>query len=135
MDTATVKGKKQRIIPIGSRLAGLLDDWHNVVGNGFILRSVNQRHEIGDSLSDVSVFRIVRGHGRGIDKPELAPHDVRRSFAENLRQNRVDLPTISNLLGHELVETTMRYLNADVDLSVVAADFMPWEIYPTCILN
>lgn len=122
----TGKGKKQRIIAVGARLAGLLGDWHDLVDDGFILRSVNQRGEIGDSLSDVSVFRIVRGYGRVIGKPELAPHDIRRSFAENLRRNRADLPTISNLLGHESVETTMRYLNADVDLSVVAADFMPW---------
>ena len=122
----TGKGKKQRIIAVGARLAGLLGDWHDLAGDGFVLRSVNQRGEVGESLSDVSVFRIVRGHGRSIGKPELAPHDMRRSFAENLRKNRVDLPTISNLLGHESVEATMRYLNADVDLSVVAADFMPW---------
>ncbi|HSH04969.1 MAG TPA: tyrosine-type recombinase/integrase [Anaerolineae bacterium] len=120
------KGNKKRIVPIGQRLAGLLDAWRELAGDGFVLRSVNQKGEIGDSLSDVSIFRIVRGYGRAIGKPDLAPHDIRRSFAENLRRNRIDLATISRLLGHESVETTMRYLNADVDLSVVAADFIPW---------
>ncbi len=119
------KGKKQRIIPIGSRLANLLSEWRNLVGDGTILRSVNQREEIGNSLSDVSIFRIVRQYGRAIDKPQLAPHDLRRTFAENLRRNGADIATISTLLGHESVETTMRYLNVNVDLSVVGADFLP----------
>ncbi len=120
------KGKKQRIIPIGSRLENLLQQWRDRVGDGTILRSVNQRQEIGNSLSDVSIFRIVRGYGRSIGKPQLAPHDLRRTFAENLRRNGADIATISTLLGHESVETTMRYLNVNVDLSVVGADYLPW---------
>ena len=65
-------------------------------------------------------------YGRQIEKPTLAPHDLRRTFAENVRRNGVDLATISKLLGHESIETTMRYLNHRVDTAVVPADYLPW---------
>lgn len=128
------KGKRQRVIPIGQRLGQLLAAWQTTAcpervegaGAGLILRSVGRGGEIGQSLTDVSIFRIVRRLGEQIGRPELAPHDLRRTFAENLRRDGVDIVTISTLLGHESVETTMRYLNLQVDLSVVGADLLPW---------
>jgi integrase len=119
------KGKKRRIVPIGQQLHAVLLQWHAIAGDGFILRSIDQRGAVTDSISDVSVFRIVRKYGQAIGKPELAPHDLRRTFAENIRRAKVDIATISTLLGHESVQTTMRYLNVAVDLSVVPADLLP----------
>ncbi len=121
------KGQRKRVIPIGHKLNALLLDWRDVpgVGPGRILRSVNQRGQISQSLTDVSIFRIVRNYGHHINRPDLAPHDLRRTFAENLRRH-TDIITISTLLGHQDVKTTMRYLNTKVDLSVIAADYLPW---------
>lgn len=123
------KGQKRRIVPLGNKLASLLNNWRKTVNGtaaGFVLRSVAQSGDVGSSLSDVSIFRIVRKYGRLMNKPQLAPHDLRRTFAENLRRNGVDIVTISELLGHESIETTRRYLNVNVDLTAVGGDFLPW---------
>ena len=123
------KGSKRRQIPIGSKLASFLENWRNIIESprgGAVLRSVSQSNKIGDSLSGVSVYRIVNKYGRIIGKDELAPHDLRRTFAENLRRNGIDIVTISSQLGHESIETTKRYLNVDVDLSVIGADYLSW---------
>ncbi|MEM7118168.1 MAG: site-specific integrase [Chloroflexota bacterium] len=120
------KGKRKRVIPIGQRLGQLLQGWGESVGEGLVLRSVTRGGVVGASLSDVSIFRRVRELGAKMGRPTLAPHDLRRTFAENLRRDGVDIVVISGLLGHESVETTMRYLNLQVDLSVVGADLLPW---------
>ena len=120
------KGDKQRTVPMDDRLHSLLLGWHNAAGDGFIMRSVGKGGRIGKSLSDVGLFKVVRAYGRCCGADDLAPHDLRRTFAENLRLNNVDLPTISNLLGHESVETTMRYLNMEIDLNVKPSAFLPW---------
>lgn len=120
------KGDKRRTIPLDGRFHKLLLVWQGEVGDGYILRSVAKGGAVGDSLSDVGLFKLVRAYGRKIGQGNLAPHDMRRTFAENLRVHQVDLPTISNLLGHESVETTMRYLNMEVDLSIKPSAFLPW---------
>ena len=69
------KGDKRRQIPIGSKLADFLEDWRLTIKsdvNGRILRSVSQSKEIGESISGVSVYRIVNKYGRLIGKEALA---------------------------------------------------------------
>ncbi|MCL4266968.1 MAG: hypothetical protein KJ069_27560 [Anaerolineae bacterium] len=36
-------------------------------------------------------------------------------------------PAISILLGHASIETTMRYLNLELDLQTTVSDFVPYE--------
>ena len=81
--------------------------------------------EIGESLSDVATFYILQKHGAEISIPELAPHDLRRTFAQIGYDAGVPITQISVLLGHSLVETTQRYLNLELALDVMASDFVP----------
>lgn len=120
------KGKRERDIPISDRLADLLNTWADVVGHeGRIVRSLGMAQELGNSLSPVGVFNIVRVHGEQIGIPQLAPHDLRRTYAQLGYQAGVPITQISTLLGHSNVATTQRYLDLSVDLSVTASDFVP----------
>ena len=43
--------------------------------------------------------------------PDLRLHDLRHTFGTRLAHNRVDLVTIKELMGHESLDTTARYLH------------------------
>jgi integrase len=64
--------------------------------------------------------------GAAIGKPDLAPHDLRRTYAQLGYEAGVPITQISKLLGHANVATTQRYLNLDLDLSTTVSDFIPF---------
>lgn len=122
------KGAKDRVVPIKSTLARDLAKWAFEVGGreGFIIRSMNNG-AMGDSISSVGIFNIVRAHGEAIGKPDLAPHDLRRTYAQLGYEAGVPLTQISKLLGHSSVATTQKYLNLDLDLETTISDFIPYS--------
>jgi integrase len=126
------KGAKDRVVPISDRLANAIDEWTGVVGNGSgrtegrILRSLGRDRQPGDSLSTTAIYNLVQKRGAMIDKPDLAPHDLRRTFAQLGFEAGVPITQISTLLGHASVETTQRYLNLELDLETTVSDFIPF---------
>jgi len=121
----TGKGAKARVIPLKPILAERLREWGEMVGGGLVARSLGRKQEIGESLSAVGVFGIVRKHGAMIGKPDLDPHDLRRTYAQLGYEAGVPLTQITRLLGHSSVATTQRYLNLDLDLETTVSDFIP----------
>lgn len=119
------KGDKDREVPISDQLAALIERWGVVVGaEGRILRSLGRDKIPGDSLSTTAVYNIVKKRGALIGKPNLQPHDLRRTFAQLGMEAGVPLTQISVLLGHDSVETTRRYLDLHLDLDVTVSDFV-----------
>ena len=120
------KGKKNRVVPICDDLADAIDTWGQRVGHtGQILRSLGINRESGESICAVGLFMRVRRYGDSIDKPDLAAHDLRRTYAQLGHEAGVPIPQISQLLGHASVQTTMTYLNLELDLETTVSDFVP----------
>lgn len=119
------KGAKDRVIPISDNLARILENWRKMAGDGHICRSVGMNREIGTQLSTVQIFRIVRQSGQRIGKPDLAAHDLRRTYAQLGYEADIPITQISKLLGHTSVATTQKYLNLDLDLETTVSDFIP----------
>ena len=119
------KGAKDRAVPISTILASRLADWQKVIGEGYITRSLGRKKEIGESISAIGVFNIVRKHGIMINKTELAPHDLRRTYAQLGFKAGVPITQISRLLGHATVATTQQYLDLKLDLEQTVSDFIP----------
>ena len=121
------KGQKARVVPISEALCSLLNDWKNFCKGDKSERVVRgfRSYRLTDSLTSAQVFNIVRKYGARIGKPELAPHDLRRTFAQLGFENGVPITQLSRLLGHASIETTQRYLNLELDLNVTASDFVP----------
>ena len=120
------KGAKDRIVPINDKLAAALGEWQQILDGSHIARSVTKSGIIGDSLSAIGIFHLVRAAGEAIDKPKLAPHDLRRTYAQLGYEAGVPVTQISRLLGHASVATTQRYLNLDLDLKLTVSDFIPF---------
>lgn len=108
--SVTGKGDKTRTIPITPALAEGLTAWAN--------------GELLFPLSGQAVMDICRKYGQMIDVPQLAPHDLRRTFAQCCLDNGVELPKISKLLGHSSINTTARYLNLDEQNLPTVGEFM-----------
>lgn len=122
------KGARDRIIPIKDELAAGLDDWGNSLKHtGPVARSVTKGDAIGASISAVGIFKIVARAGAKMGKPELAAHDLRRTYAQLAHEAGVSIAQICRLLGHASIATTQRYLNLELDLEVTASDFVPFK--------
>lgn len=123
----TGKGDKTRVIPISDTLAKRLAEWRQIAGDGYIARRMERRSktQLGGSMSAVAIFQLVAKYGRSIGKRELAPHDLRRTFAQLAYNAGVPITQISVLLGHSSVKTTQDYLNLNLDLESTASDFIP----------
>ena len=125
-DVLQVKGKgaKGRVIPIKSVLARHLGVWKETVKGGLVARSLGMGKKLGGSMSAVGIFQLVRKYGEKIGLPELAPHDLRRTYAQLGYEAGVPITQISTLLGHSSVSTTQKYLNLALDLETTVSDFI-----------
>lgn len=126
-DVLQVKGKgaKDRVIPISDKLGKRLREWRDMIGGGNVARSLGMKKELGASMSAVAIFHLVSRYGEKIGIPELAPHDLRRTYAQLGYEAGVPITQISTLLGHSSVATTQKYLDLNIDLEQTASDFIP----------
>lgn len=126
-DVLQVKGKgaKDRVIPISEKLGKHLREWRQIVGGGYVARALGMKKELADSMSAVAVFHLVSKYGEKIGVPGLAPHDLRRTYAQLGYEAGIPITQISTLLGHSSVATTQKYLDLSTDLESTASDFIP----------
>lgn len=126
-DVLQVKGKgaKNRVIPIKPVLAERLRDWRETAGSGLVARSLGRNKQVGARLSAVAIFHLVNKYGKQIGIPQLAPHDLRRTYAQLGYEAGVPITQVSVLLGHSNVATTQKYLDLSLDLETTVSDFIP----------
>jgi integrase len=121
------EGAKGRAVPISDSLAPAIDEWSKVTGGeGFVPRSLGRSKTLGESMTPVALYNLVRKCGKRIGKPDLAPHDLRRTYAQLGHEAGVPITQICRLLGHASIETTQRYLNLELDLRTTVSDFIPF---------
>jgi tyrosine recombinase XerC len=112
------KGKKERIVPFGSKAREALEDYRRVRpqlaegGDGGEAFFLNYR---GGRLTTRSVQRMVHKYiRRTAVSRKISPHSLRHSFASHLLGRGADLRVIQELLGHASLATTQKYTHVDL---------------------
>lgn len=108
--TTTGKGSKTRRVPIGSSAVEWLKSYLAVrrkkenidVQNLFVT-------PLGRPINRQIIYNFIREYAEKCGLEGVSPHTLRHSFATHLIQNRADIRSVQQMLGHSDISTTQIY--------------------------
>ena len=111
------KGRKERIVPIGTSATAWIQRYVNEArpsqnpdpADRTLFLTVRKR-----PFSRKGIWKLIKNHTRdaGIGK-NVTPHTLRHSFASHLLANGAPLRVIQEMLGHADISTTQIYTHVD----------------------
>lgn len=115
------KGRKERCTPLTKQTVAVLKAWlHESTKDGdeWLFPSTRAGRLSADAVQDL-LAKYVKAAGQAcpsLRKKHVTPHVLRHAAAMELLQAGVDRSVIALWLGHESVETTQIYIDADLAL-------------------
>lgn len=115
MLTVTGKGRKTRLLPIGSMAITALKDWlvarkQYTQDNEPALFTTQRGGRISHRAVQMRMQQL--SISQGMDNP-IHPHMLRHSFASHMLESSGDLRLVQELLGHANISTTQIYTHLD----------------------
>jgi integrase/recombinase XerC len=109
------KGRKERIVPVGSKALDAIDAYSARKNDKDRGASIFTGPS-GKRLTARTVQRILGNYRKKLGLSQKAsPHTLRHSFATHLLESGADLRAIQELLGHASLSTTQRYTHVNLD--------------------
>jgi len=125
--TCIGKGSKTRRVPIGTSAVEWLKSY-------LVLRRVQENIDVGNlfvsplgkPLTRQLIHSSIKSYGDACGLEGVSPHTLRHSFATHLVQNRADIRSVQQMLGHADISTTQIYTHiTDAHLKKAYEDFHP----------
>lgn len=112
------KGKKERIVPFGSKARAALMAYEPLRSRILLENGCDDEEMLfvnykGGRLRTRSVERHFKKLTASVGRPECTPHTLRHTFATHLLTRGADLRSIQEMLGHEQLSTTEKYTHLD----------------------
>lgn len=102
------KGRKERIVPISSKIRELLKEWKqfNTESQWIFPSSNPEKH-----ITRQRIFQLIKQTAQlaGIDIAKISPHVLRHAFATHILDHGADLLSVKKMLGHQDISTTEIY--------------------------
>jgi len=125
------KGRKERIVPIGSTTRRVLMRYlyhYRPEGPASRLETFFLNVE-GDRISREAVRLIIKRIGRKSKLNRLHPHLLRHTFAVRYLMNGGDVFSLQQILGHTTLEMVRRYVNlANSQIIVKHREYSPVDL-------
>ena len=109
------KGNKERIVPIGSQSAKIINEyfsWRKSIadGNAFLINNEGQR------IYPRFVHRLVQKYlSKVTDVKKKSPHVLRHTAATHMLDRGADNCAVKEILGHENLSTTQIYTHVSIE--------------------
>ncbi len=104
------KGSKERVVPLPLAARRSVSAWMEIHAQGALFTGKRS-----DRLTTRHIERIVSAIGIEARVLGLSPHWLRYTYAKRLERQGAPIESIRDLLGHESIETTRRYLRGSFD--------------------
>ena len=109
------KGRKERLVPLGSKAREALERWQNARHN---LESATTTDYVfisqhGRPLSHRAIQQRFAKWAREYAGRHVHPHMLRHAFASHILESSGDLLAVQELLGHKDISTTQIYTHLD----------------------
>lgn len=114
------KGRKERIVPFGSKARDALNEYLPVRGKIMLEAKRTGQTALflntkGARLTTRSVDRLLKKYVRTFGpNVKVSPHSMRHAFASHLLTEGADLRSIQEMLGHKSLATTQKYTQVSI---------------------
>ncbi len=121
------KRNKIRSVPMPNWAKKAIDEYASLAGlsEGNVFRPVNKGGRITrESMTEQAFYNLVFEYATDLGFGEIAPHDLRRTFAKLAHKGGSGLDQIQLSLGHGSIQTTEKYLGVEQDLTDAPCDHL-----------